>query len=67
MSKEDELAYMNVTPLEIQSIKKILDYLVENENYIAQFNTTRVIYKGTYMEKDGKVQYFVVERRVKDE
>lgn len=64
---EEEIKHMNTTPQLVFGLEKILDYLVENNNYNAQINNTNIFYKGIKEDTaNGKRQVFEIERKVKN-
>lgn len=64
---EEEIKHMNTTPQLVLGLEKILDYLVENNNYSAQINNINIFYKGIKEDTvNGKRQVFEIERKVKN-
>lgn len=71
LSKEKKKAIekdqMNITPLTIYELQKVLDYLSENGKYIAMVDNLSLSYKGTTEDTiNGKRQMFYIERKIKD-
>lgn len=55
-----------VSPVFILSLEKILNYLIQNESYVAQFGDTQIRYEG--MTEDtlfGKRSAFTIIRKEK--
>lgn len=62
MDKKDQ---MNITPLTIYELQKVLDYLYENGKYIAMVDNLSLYYKGTIEDTiNGKRQMFYIERKI---
>ena len=60
MSKE-----MNITPLTIYELHKILDYISKNETYLAIMGNISIYYKGVIEDTaKGKRQMFYIERKI---
>lgn len=60
MSKE-----MNITPLTIYELHKILDHISKNETYLAVMGNISIYYKGvTEDTAKGKRQMFYIERKI---
>lgn len=71
MSEEKKKAIekdqMNITPLTIYELQKVLDYLSENGSYLAVVDNLSLYYKGTTEDTiNGKRQMFYIERKIKD-
>ena len=63
---EEEKINMTVTPQLIFGLDKILDLLVENQCYQAQFNKTIIKYDGIVEDTaNGKREVFTIIRKVK--
>lgn len=60
--------YMNTTPQLVLGLEKILDYLVENNNYVAQIDNIQIFNKGTIEDTaNGKREIFEIQRKVEEE
>lgn len=60
MSKE-----MNITPLTIYELHKILDHISENKTCLAVMGNISMYYKGTVEDTaKGKRQMFYIERKI---
>lgn len=63
---EDETINMTTSPQLIFGLDKILDLLVENKCYQAQFNRTIIKYDGIVEDTaNGKREVFTIIRKVK--
>ena len=64
----EEVKFMNTSPQFIFNLKKILDYLVENNTYNAKIGNIEIIYKATIQDtSQGKRQIFEIQRKVEDQ
>jgi hypothetical protein len=60
-----ETKYMNTTPGFVIGLENILDYIVENEDYIAQIGNIKICYKGIKEDTIGRTrQVFEIERKI---
>lgn len=71
LSEEEKKAIekdqMNITPLTIYELQKVLDHLSENGNYLAVVDNLSLYYKGITEDTiNGKRQMFYIERKIKD-
>ena len=65
---DEEMKYMNTTPQLVFGLEKILDYLVENNGYIAQIGDTTIYYRGIKEDTSkGRIQVFEIERKLENE
>ena len=62
MDKE-EIEEMIITPVTIIQLERILNYLVQNEEYSAKFNNLEISYQGYYEEKEGNIEMFTIYRK----
>lgn len=66
INKSEEKLEMRITPLTILETKKLMDWLTENGEYLAQIGDLTMQYKGTVEDTiKGKRQVFYLERKVK--
>ena len=62
---DKETKYMNTTPHFVMGLENILDYIVENEDYIAQIGNIKICYKGIKEDTYGKWrEVFEIERKI---
>lgn len=66
INKSEEKLEMRITPLTIFETKKMMDWLTENGEYLAQIGDLTMQYKGTIEDTiKGKRQVFYIERKIK--
>lgn len=64
--EEKERYFMNITPLTVMEVCKLLDWLTENGDYMAQINNLNMKYKGVIEDTiNGKREVFYIERKIK--
>lgn len=64
--EEKERYFMNITPLTVMEVGKLLDWLTENGDYLAQINNLNMRYKGIIEDTiNGKREVFYIERKIK--
>lgn len=64
--EEKERYFMNITPLTVMEVGKLLDWLTENGDYMAQINNLNMKYKGIIEDTiNGKREVFYIERKIK--
>ena len=62
----EEKQSMNINPITILECNKLLNWLTENGEYLAQIGDLTMQYKGTVEDTiKGKRQIFYLERKVK--
>lgn len=65
MSEEEKLE-MRITPLTVIEVKRLLDWLLQNGEYIAQIGNLNMKYKGVVEDTiNGKREMFYIERKIK--
>lgn len=66
MNREEKIE-MRITPLTIIEFNKILDYIAENGEYLAQIGDLNLRYKGIAEDTiNGKRQMFYIERKINE-
>lgn len=69
LSKADEIEEkleMRITPITVIEVEKLLDWLAENGEYMAQIGKLSAKYKGIAEDTiNGKRQMFYIEREIK--
>lgn len=66
MNREEKVE-MRITPLTIIEFNKILDYISENGEYLAQIGDLNMRYKGIAEDTiNGKRQIFYIERKINE-
>ena len=66
MNREEKVE-MRITPLTIIEFNKILDYIAENGEYLAQIGDLNLRYKGVAEDTiNGKRQMFYIERKINE-
>lgn len=54
---------MNITPITVMEIEKLLNYLAENEDYMAQIGKIKIEYMGVAEDTlNGTREMFYIER-----
>lgn len=62
MSKEEKIE-MYITPITIMELEKLLNYLAENEYYMAQIEKLKIKYMGVTEDTlNGTREMFYIER-----
>ena len=57
---------MNITPITVMEVEKLLNWLTEHGEYMAQIGDLKMKYKGIVEDTiNGKRQVFYLERKVK--
>ena len=62
MDKE-EIEEMIITPITIIQLERILNYLVQNEEYSAKFNNLEIKYQGDYENQNESLEMFTIYRK----
>ena len=62
MDKE-EIEEMIITPVTIIQLERILNYLVQNEEYSAKFNNLEIKYQGYYDNQNESLEMFTIYRK----
>lgn len=62
MDKE-EIEEMIITPVTIIQLERILNYLVQNEEYSAKFNNLEIKYQGYYKNQNESLEMFTIYRK----
>lgn len=62
MDKE-EIEEMIITPVTIIQLERILNYLVQNEEYSAKFNNLEIKYQGDYENQNESLEMFTIYRK----
>lgn len=62
MDKE-EIEEMIITPVTIIQLERILNYLVQNEEYSAKFNNLEIKYQGYYENQNESLEMFTIYRK----
>lgn len=66
INKSEEKLEMRITPLTILETEKLMDWLTENGEYLAQIGNLKMQYKGEVEDTlQGKRQVFYIERKIK--
>lgn len=64
---ETEAKWTNITLNTILGLEKILDYLIENNTYLAKIGNIGIRAKGTILDTvKGKRQVFEIQRKVEE-
>ena len=62
----EEKKYMNITPVTVFELEKMLNWLTEHGTYLAQIGNLRLYYKGTEEDTiDGKREVFLIKRKIR--
>lgn len=62
-SKDKEEIWMNINPITVMEIEKLLNYLAENEDYMAQIGKLKIKYMGVTEDTlNGTREMFYIER-----
>lgn len=63
---EEEKLEMRITPLTVIEVKRLLDWLSQNGEYMAQIDNLNMKYKGVAEDTiNGKREMFYIERKIK--
>lgn len=62
MDKE-EIEKMRITPVTMVQLERILNYLVQNEEYSAKFNNFEIKYQGDYENQNESFEMFTIYRK----
>lgn len=63
----EENNYMNISAITVMETQKLLDYLVENGEILAQIGDLTMKYKGIHEDTiSGKRQIFYIERKINE-
>ena len=62
MDKE-EIEEMIITPVTIIQLERILNYLVQNEEYSAKFNNLEIKFQGYYENQNESLEMFTIYRK----
>ena len=62
MDKEEKKE-MIITPITIIQLERILNYLVQNEEYSAKFNNLEIKYQGYYENQNESLEMFTIYRK----
>lgn len=62
MDKEEKKE-MIITPITIIQLERILNYLVQNEEYSAKFNNLEIKYQGDYENQNESLEMFTIYRK----
>ena len=60
---EEEIEQMQISPVTIIQLEKILNYLVQNEEYLAKFNNFEIKFQGDYENNDEIFEIFTIYRK----
>lgn len=62
MDKE-EIEKMRITPVTMVQPERILNYLVQNEEYSTKFNNLEIKYQGYYENQNESLEMFTIYRK----
>lgn len=63
----EEKKFMNIGVQFFTGLTNILDFLKDNPYYIAEFDNIKIFYKDTVDDTaNGKREYYVIERKIKE-
>lgn len=62
MDKE-EIEKIKITPVTMVQLERILNYLVQNEEYSAKFNNLEIKYQGYYENQNESLEMFTIYRK----
>lgn len=62
MNKE-EIEKIKITPVTMVQLERILNYLVQNEEYSAKFNNLEIKYQGYYENQNESLEMFTIYRK----
>ena len=62
MDKE-EIEKIKITPVTMVQLERILNYLVQNEEYSAKFNNLEIKYQGDYENQNESFEMFTIYRK----
>ena len=54
---------MKITPITMVQLERILNYLVQNEEYSAKFNNLEIKYQGYYENQNESLEMFTIYRK----
>ena len=60
---EENIKGMQLSPVTIIQLEKILNYLVQNEEYLAKFNNFEIKFQGDYENHDEAFEIFTIYRK----
>ena len=61
--EKEEIEKMNISPVTVIQIERVLNYLAKNEEYSAKLNNLEISYQGYYEEKEGNIEMFTIYRK----
>lgn len=63
MLSEEEIEKMRITPITMVQLERILNFLVQNEEYSAKFNNIEIKYQGYYENQNESLEMFTIYRK----
>lgn len=61
---DNEKVCINITPITVMEVEKMLDYLVKNEQYMAQIGNLKIKYIGISDDSyENQREMFYIERK----
>lgn len=60
---EEEIEQMQISPVTVIQLEKILNCLVQNEEYSAVFNNLEIKFQGDYEDENEMVEMFTICRK----
>ena len=63
MLSEEEIEKMRITPITMVQLERILNFLVQNEEYSAKFNNIEIKYQGYYENQNESLEIFTIYRK----
>lgn len=63
MANREDSKFMNITPSTVFELNKMLNYIKDNDSYIAQISNISIKYNGIQEDTyNGKREVFIIER-----
>lgn len=63
MLSKEEIEKMRIAPITMVQLERILNYLVQNEEYSAKFNNLEIKYQGYYENQNESLEMFTIYRK----
>ena len=63
MLSKEEIEKMRIAPITMVQLERILNYLVQNEEYLAKFNNLEIKYQGYYENQNESLEMFTIYRK----
>lgn len=61
--EKEEIEKMRITPITMVQLERILNFLVQNEEYSAKFNNIEIKYQGYYENQNESLEMFTIYRK----